>query len=77
MQQEFCHLQKLSTHKNNNNYHCVQSNKKGGRYTKPVCRPPALLFGEMNSSSEELFCVTELLYQLPSLLFLFIRFEMQ
>ena len=64
MQQKFCHLQRLSTHKGNNNYHCVQSNKSRGTVYQTGMPSPALLF-------RYLFCVIKLLYQLPSLSFLF------
>lgn len=78
MQQEFCRLQKLSTHKDINNDHCVQSNKNRG--TVYQTGMPSLCFALQGKGivfhPNKLFCVIELLYQLP-LLFLFIRFEMQ
>ena len=78
MQQEFCHLQKLSTHKGNNNYNCVQSNKnKGTVYQTGMPSPCFALRVNELAHPQKLFCAMELLYQLPSLLFLFIRFEMQ
>ena len=75
LQQKFCRLQKLSTHKDNNsyNYNYVQSNKDKGdgipnRYAVPLLCP---LGKRIVSYPKKLFCVIELLSHLLRLSFLF------